>query len=140
MKYNKNAKIKALIKRTLAEDIGKGDITVKLLISKNKKVHAVIFANNKGLICGVDIARLVFKTLDHRVRFIPKVKDGAGVRKGQAIANIYGRAASILTGERAALNFLGLLSGIATRTRDFVNKVNIESDNSLADFISIKFL
>ena len=123
MNYNRNSKIKELIKRALAEDIGKGDVTVKLFISKAKKAHAVILAGSKGVICGTGVARLVFKLLDRNIRFILQVKDGDCVKNGQIIANIYGRATGILTGERVALNFLGLLSGIATRTREFVCKI-----------------
>ena len=123
MNYNRNSKIKELIKKALTEDIGKGDITVKLFIPKAKKVHAVIRASSKGIICGTNVARLVFKSLDGNVRFITQVKDGDYVKNGQIIANIYGKATGILTGERTALNFLGLLSGIATRTREFVRKI-----------------
>jgi len=123
MSYVNTPKIKDIVKRALAEDIGKGDITVKLLFPKGGKVQAVISADDTGVICGVDIACLVFKLLDNNIRFIPRVKDGARVSKGQIVAKIYGRASSILTGERVALNFLGLLSAIATRTNKFVSKI-----------------
>ena len=123
MSYIRDSKVRDIIKVALSEDIGKDDITVKMLIPKAKKVHAVILAGSKGVICGTDVARLVFKLLDRNIRFIPQVRDGDYIKNGQIIANIYGRATGILTGERVALNFLGLLSGIATRTREFVHKI-----------------
>ena len=123
MSYINNSNINELIKRALAEDIGKGDITVRLFITKAKTVQAVILASSQGIICGIEVARLVFKTQDPKIRFKPRVKDGSQVKKGQIIADINGKASSILTAERVALNFLGLLSGIATRTSAFCRKI-----------------
>ncbi len=123
MNYIKDLKIKQIIKRALAEDIGKDDITTRLLFPKKTKIQAVILAGEAGVICGINIARLIFELLDNNTRFIPRVKDGNQVKKGQILARIYGKASSILSGERVALNFVGLLSGIATRTRQFVNKI-----------------
>lgn len=121
--YAKRLEIKNIIKTALAEDIGKGDITARPLLSKDKKANAVILAGEGGIVCGIHIARMVFKLLDKNAKFIPAVKDGDRIRKGQLMAKIYGKASNILLGERVALNFLGMLSGIATRTRQFVDKV-----------------
>ncbi len=123
MSYANNSGIKDIIKNALAEDVGRGDITTKLLFPKDKKIEAVILAGEKGVACGIGIAGLTFKLQDNNVRFIPLVKDGSWLRKGQILARIYGKASSILSSERVALNFLGLLSGIATRTAQFVNKI-----------------
>ncbi|MGD9015354.1 MAG: carboxylating nicotinate-nucleotide diphosphorylase [Candidatus Omnitrophota bacterium] len=123
MNYSKDPKIKKLIKAALAEDIGKGDITNEFLCLEGKKVQAIISAGSKGIVCGLDIARLAFKLLDKSLKFNALVKDGKQIRKGEVIAKINGKASSILSAERVALNFLGLLSGISTRTAEFVKRV-----------------
>ena len=123
MNYTKNSELKNMIKMVLAEDIGEGDITTKLLFPRERKVHAVIVAGEKGIICGVNIVRLVFKLWDNKVRVVPCVQDGDRVGKGQILVKIHGKASSILSSERVALNFLGLLSGISTRTNQFVKRV-----------------
>jgi nicotinate-nucleotide pyrophosphorylase (carboxylating) len=123
MNYIKDSKIKQTIKRALAEDIGRGDITSKLLFLKEKKIKAVILAGEGGIICGLGIAGLTFKLQDNNIKFIPSVEDGARIKKGQVLAKLYGKPSSVLSAERVALNFLGLLSGIATRTSELVNEV-----------------
>ncbi len=118
----KDPEIKDIIRNALAEDIGKVDITTKLLFSRDKKVEAVILAGEKGIVCGIDVAGLVFKLQDKDIKFIPRVKDGDRAKRGKILAKIYGRASSILAGERVALNFVGFLSGIATHTKQLVDK------------------
>jgi len=120
MNYADTIEVKDIIKRALKEDIGRGDITTGKLISKDIKIGAVIQANERGIICGIDIARLVFKLLDNRIKFSPLVKDGDRVTKGRTLIKLSGLASNILSSERVALNFLGFLSGIATRTREFI--------------------
>lgn len=122
MRLARNPGIKALIKSALREDIGKGDITTRLLFSRVKKLKAVIIADQEGIVCGLNIARMVFKIQQNKIKFVPLVKDGERIKRGQRLAQIYGSASNILSGERVALNFLGLLSGIATRTAQFVEK------------------
>ncbi len=123
MSCDKSLKTRNIIKAALAEDIGKGDITAELVIPQGKKVNAVIQAGEEGIVCGIHFAGLVFKLLDKGIKFTPEVKDGDRIKKGQVLARIRGKAASILLGERVALNFLGMLSGIATRTGKFVDKI-----------------
>jgi len=120
MKISKE--IENLVKRALVEDIGEGDITTKILFPRAKKVKAIILAKEKGAIAGLPIAKLVFKTIDKKVSFIPRVKEGEKIRKNQIIAKISGNCKSILAGERTALNFLSHLSGIATLTGRFVEQ------------------
>lgn len=115
--------IREIIKQALKEDMGKGDVTTALVIPKTIKVEAVIIAKESGIVCGMDIARMVFKSQDKNIRFQPLIKDGDKINPGEVLAKVYGLAACILSSERVALNFLGLLSGIATRTREFVNEV-----------------
>lgn len=112
-----------LVKSALAEDIGRQDITTRLTIPRNRKVKASIVAKQNGIICGINIAGLVFMTLDKNIRFTPLVCDGDRVRKGNILARVYGSASKILTAERVALNFLSMLSGIATKTRKYVEAV-----------------
>ena len=116
-------KIKKIVQNALMEDIGKGDITSQLLILRQKKVKALLRSRGNGIICGIDVARLVFHTVDKNIRFISRVKDGDKITKGQVLAQISGMASNILLGERVAMNFLVLLSGIATRTRKFVDAI-----------------
>jgi len=117
-----NYKFKELIKKALKEDIGKKDITTQLLIP-NKVVKAVLLAKEDFLVCGLDFASQVFKTYDPAIKFIPKTVDGKWIKKGKILALIEGKARSILSAERVALNFLSLLSGIATKTSIFIKKI-----------------
>ena len=121
-------RIRPIVKMALGEDVGKGDITTNLIIPKGRKVEALIRAKEEGIIAGLPVAELVFKIVQSpkskvQSQFKVKVKEGAKVKKGQVIAEVSGDARSILTAERTALNFLQRLSGIATLTNRFVEKV-----------------
>ncbi len=116
-------KIKNLINLALKEDIGSGDITTEAVIPKDLKVWAFILAKEEGIIAGLEIAKFVFQTLEPKIIFKKLVKDGNRVKAGEKIAKIYGKSREILTAERTALNFLQRLSGIATLTNEFVQKV-----------------
>lgn len=120
MNYADLPEIRTLVKTALKEDIGKGDITTRLTVPKGIKAKAVITAGEKGVICGQAVAGMVFKSVDKRIRYLPCLKDGAEIKKGDVLARISGPARGVLTAERVALNFLGFLSGIATRTREFL--------------------
>lgn len=111
-----------IVKAALVEDRAREDITTSLVIDANVKSQAVIVAKEKGILCGIEIAQEVFKQLDKKAFFKSFKKDGASFKKGEKIAVIKARAKTILSGERVALNFLSLLSGIATSTRRFVDK------------------
>jgi len=123
MNYFRKPEIKDIIKIALREDIGKGDITTTTFIPKDKYVEAIILAKEDCVICGLGTAAEVFKIQDKNIKFKPRVSDGQKIKKGKIIAYISGRAQSILTAERVALNFLSLLSGVATKTKAFVDKV-----------------
>ena len=99
-----------------------GDITTQL-IKNNKKIKAKIISNENCIIGGLNFAKEVFKCSDKRVSFKARTKDGKKIKKGKVIATIYGKPKSILKSERVALNFLSLISGVATITRKFVDKV-----------------
>ncbi len=122
MELNK-ARVMRIIKAALKEDIGKGDITTNSLIRKLRSIKACITLNEECVICGINIAEWVLAGLDYSVRFKPQVSDGDILAKGKEVAFIEGHARAVLIAERTMLNFLSLLSGIATRTKKYVDKV-----------------
>ena len=108
------------VKLALAEDLyPDGDVTSDLL-QNNKIVTAKIISNQKAIIAGLSFAKQAFAKVDNKVKILIKKKDGSQVSKGAVIAKITGRASSIFIAERVALNFLSHLSGIATKTNEFV--------------------
>lgn len=111
------------IERALREDIGPGDATTDSIVPADARLVGVIIARDSGVIAGVPVAESVFRVLDRSVSFVSQTTDGDRVSPGQTVAEISGPARAILTGERVALNFLGRMSGIATRTRAFVDAV-----------------
>jgi len=111
-----------IVKQAMSEDLKpSGDITTKL-IKNNKKIKAKIIAKQNCIVGGLNFAKESFKYSDKKINFKFKSKDGRKVKKGKVVAIIYGRAKSILKSERVALNFLSLISGVATKTRKFVDK------------------
>jgi len=117
-----NRDIKNIIKSALKEDIGREDITTLLTIPYHFKVNTAIIAKEDGVLCGIDIVKRIFK-LKRNVKFIQIKKDGDKFKKNDYIAYINGEARSILPYERVALNFLSFLSGVATTTANFVEKI-----------------
>ena len=107
----------------MSEDLKpSGDITTQL-IRNNKKVKAKIISNENCIIGGLIYAKEAFKYSDKKIYFKAKSKDGKKIKKGQVVALVNGKAKSILKSERVALNFLSLISGVATTTRKFVDRV-----------------
>ncbi|MEW6095862.1 MAG: carboxylating nicotinate-nucleotide diphosphorylase [bacterium] len=115
--------LEPLIDRAIMEDIGKGDLTTTLCLTQNPVVEAQIIANESGIIAGIEIAELVFKKINKKVKFEKKIEGGKRIKKGDVVASIKGNAQDILSTERVALNFLQHLSGIATLTSKFVEAV-----------------
>ena len=112
-----------ICKEALKEDLyPSGDITSKLLNNTNK-IKAKIISNSSGIIGGLDLAKQTFKIVDKKILFKIKKKEGSKIKNKQVIAEVVGNVKNILTGERVALNFLCHISGIATQTNKFVNKV-----------------
>ncbi len=107
----------------LIEDIGRGDRTTQSLFSSTRQNHAVWSAKEGGVIAGLSIAARVFYLLDQTVSFKALVEEGDTCQKGQPIAEISGPFGALLTGERVALNLAMRLSGIATMTRQYVEKI-----------------
>ncbi len=113
----------ATVSRALREDLGKGDITSREFLSPDRRAEGAIVAHAPGILCGTEVAREVFRQVDRRLQFRVRKKDGFKVRPGTVCATIRGRARSILSAERTALNFVQRLSGVATITRRFVDAV-----------------
>ena len=112
--------IKDRVKLALTEDLYPyGDITSNLL-KNNKIIKAKIISNQKAVVAGLLFAKYSFNQIDKKIKFILKKKDGSTVKKNSVIAIIKGKANSILIAERVALNFLSHISGIATKTNQFV--------------------
>ena len=116
--------IRKICKFTLKEDLHpSGDITSKLLRENIvKKIN--IISNQPGIIGGLEFAKQTFYLIDKKIKFKIKKKEGSTVKKGSLVASIEGNIKNILSGERVALNFISHISGIATKTNQFVKIVN----------------
>ena len=112
--------IKSTVKLALNEDLyPSGDITSSL-IKDDKIVTVKLIANQSAIVGGLLFAKQTFALIDDKIKFIIKKKDGSKVKKGNLVALIKGNAKNILIAERVALNFLSHISGIATKTNEFV--------------------
>lgn len=112
-----------IIQRALDEDAAFHDITTSSLVPKNRRARAILLAKEDLILCGMPLLKQVIKSLDPGIKLKTRFQEGKKVRKGQAIAELSGKAGALLSGERVALNFLQRLSGIATLTRRYVDAV-----------------
>ncbi|GFM83492.1 nicotinate-nucleotide diphosphorylase (carboxylating) [Pseudomonas cichorii] len=117
------AEIEANVRRALLEDVGSGDITAQL-IPAERLAKATIISRDAAVIAGAAWVDTVFRQLDPRVAVHWQVADGDRVSPNQALFHLEGPARSLLTGERSALNFLQLLSGVATRAQHYADIVS----------------
>lgn len=113
----------ALIDAALAEDVGAGDFTTRWTVPGERQGEAEIVAKQPGMIAGSEVAVEVFRRVDPALRVEVSMGDGSAVGPGDRVMRISGSAASILTAERTALNFLQQLSGVATLTHRYVDAV-----------------
>jgi len=119
IKLNKDF-IRNTVKRALNEDLyPSGDITSSL-VKNNKVIKVKLLSNQKAIVGGLLFAKQTFDLVDNKIKFIIKKNDGSNVKKGSLIATIEGNARNILIAERVALNFLSHISGIASKTNQFV--------------------
>jgi len=119
-----NYYIKNVVKLALNEDLyPSGDITSNLL-KDTKIIKVKLISNQQAVVAGLEFAKQTFKLIDNKIRFTIKKKEGSFVKKNDLIALIEGKAENILIGERVALNFISHISGIATKTNQFVKLVN----------------
>src|SRR5882672_11051669 len=115
--------VSELVRRALAEDVGSGDATVLATIPASAIGHAHIVAKQDLVCAGLPMAKAVFRALDPTMQIEFRAQDSDDVSKGHDLLHLDGSARAILTGERSALNFLAHLSGIATLTRKFVERL-----------------
>jgi nicotinate-nucleotide pyrophosphorylase (carboxylating) len=119
-----NYYIKNTVKLALNEDLyPSGDITSSL-VKSTKIIKVKLISNQQAVIAGLEFAKQTFKLIDNKIKFTIKKKEGSIVKKNDLIAIIEGNAENILIGERVALNFMSHISGIATKTNQFVKLVN----------------
>lgn len=112
-----------LIRRALEEDVGTGDVTSLSVVPADLAGKAVLLSRGAYVAAGLDVAAAVFRQVDPAVRCDAAVRDGERVTADQTLLTLEGPIRSILTGERTALNFVQRMTGIATRTRQFVDRV-----------------
>lgn len=115
--------LQELLVRALQEDLGPGDVTSEATIGPESSSVAVVLAKQDLTLAGLDIARAVFHYLDTKIQFTTFAKDGDRLNAGTEIAKLSGNTRALLAGERVALNFLQHLSGIATLTARYVERV-----------------
>lgn len=118
-----NPLVTQIIAMALNEDVGTGDITTETTIPAEKNAFGRFIAKESMVICGLEVAELVFHTVDKDIAFKAHFKDGDLVEKGACIAEVSGNARNVLTGERTALNLMQRMTGVATRTNEAVRCV-----------------
>ena len=114
--------IDRIIRQALAEDLAGGDVTTNALVSRTHVSQAVIISKEDAVVCGLEIAKRVFRSLDPKISIKLLVQDGQKIKKNQKVLRIKGCTRTLLSAERVALNFLSYLSAIATTTNHFVAK------------------
>lgn len=117
--------IKRHILAALEEDVQQGDYSTLASVKEGETKKVKLVAKQDGILCGIDVFCLVFDLLDksHNIKITKYKKDGEELHKGDIILRMEGNARAILTGERTALNYMQLLSGIATTTKEYVSLI-----------------
>lgn len=118
-----DASVLRLIQFALHEDIGTGDITSEYCIDADSKGTARFLLKEDGVVCGLPILPMVFRQLADDVNLETLVEEGARLTAGTVLATVTGPAQALLAGERTALNFIQRMSGVATKTRQYVDQV-----------------
>lgn len=115
--------VRRLVRLALAEDIGRGDVTSRLVVPSSARCRAAVVARQAGTLAGIRVCRRVFAELDPAVRFAALARDGDRFRRGDVLARLAGPARPVLSAERTALNFLQRMSGVATLTARYAAAV-----------------
>jgi len=116
--------IEDAVTRALAEDLGRaGDVTSIATVPEDTRAHAVMAARKPGVVAGLPLVEAAFRRLSSDIAIEPHSRDGRAISAGAKLMTIAGNARAILAAERTALNFIGHLSGIATATAAFVQKI-----------------
>ncbi|MBY0756765.1 carboxylating nicotinate-nucleotide diphosphorylase [Clostridium sardiniense] len=114
--------VEDIVKRALNEDLQYGDITTEAILNDKDRAIVDLIAKEDGIIAGLEVFKMVFNILgDVQVNLY--VKDGDRVKSGERFGEVLGLTKNLLIGERTALNFIQRMSGIATLTREFVDKL-----------------
>ena len=121
--FLEHREVRELISRALIEDVGAGDLTSQALVGAHDRARASIVSRGPYVLAGGPVAELVFQTVDSQVKTRLLIPDGNPVKAGDAILHVEGRAHGLLVAERTALNFIQQMTGIATLTRQFVERV-----------------
>jgi len=116
-------KIKEIVQLAIKEDIGTGDITSRIFIHEGSESEGVLIAKETGIVAGLPVAGYVLSQIDKDLLLTVNIEDGSRVEKGSVIASVKGLTLSLLSAERLVLNFLQRLSGIATVTNNFAERV-----------------
>ena len=109
--------------RAVGEDVGPLDITSRLVVPSSARAVATLVSRESCVLAGLDVAEAVFREVDGSLRWSTACRDGQVIQAGVVVAEVRGSARAILAGERCALNFLQRLSGVATKTAEYVNAV-----------------
>ena len=118
-----SAEVEALVRRALREDIGSGDITTACTVPADATGRGRIVAKESFILAGIEVGKQTFRTVNRELSFSQWLEDGSRVTEEDCLLEVVGDMAAMLMAERTALNFLQRLSGIATLTRSFVDKV-----------------
>jgi nicotinate-nucleotide pyrophosphorylase (carboxylating) len=115
--------VRMIVSSAFIEDLGKGDITTSLTVPESAKARGTFYAKQALVVAGLPVAADVFRMLEPDYVWDVVIADGTSVPAGEALARLEGKAATLLSGERVALNFLQRLSGVATLTRRFKDQL-----------------
>ncbi len=121
-----------IVRRALAEDVGTGDVTTEAIVPADQVARGILLCKQDGVLAGLDVASATFLEVDPKVVIVNRREDGDRVHSGDVIAEVTGSARALLVAERTALNFLQRLSGIATRTRQFVDAATVAASHRAA--------
>lgn len=111
------------VKNALMEDIGFGDITTESIVGEDKIFNAKLVSRCDGIVCGLEVFKMVFKVLSDKVKVELLFKDGEKIKKGDVLATLSGPGKYLLLGERVSLNYIQRMSGIATETNKYQNAI-----------------
>lgn len=112
------------VKSALMEDIGFGDVTTESIVGEDKIFNAKLVSRCEGVICGLEVFKMVFKVLSDKVKVELLFKDGDKIKKGDVLATLTGPGKYLLLGERVSLNYIQRMSGIATETNKYAEAIS----------------
>lgn len=115
--------ISRLIEQALFEDLGFGDVTSESIIAEDSLATAHIITNDAGVVAGLEVAGLVYRYIDMQITCSSLVREGTDIKSGQTVVHIHGPLRGIIQGKQTSLNFIMRMSGIASLTSQYVNKI-----------------